>query len=72
MDLKVSTLDDLVLVTEKFDRLLEVLRLIDRSDEKIAGLAKARISDKSPLRVLSFLQRVDKIRADIVRRENSR
>lgn len=72
VDPKVSTLDDLILVTEKFDRLIEVLKLIDRSDEKIAGLTKARVSDKSPLRVLYFLLKVDKLRADIVRRENSR
>lgn len=64
-----DTLTDLILVNERFDRLLEVLKLFDRADEKLQGIAIARISDKSPLKVLKFVKRGDFIRDQVVKNE---
>jgi len=71
VDPNVSTLEDLILVNERFDRLLEVLKLFARADEKLQGISLARISDKSPLKVLQFVKRADFIRDKIVEKETS-
>jgi hypothetical protein len=57
------------MTNEKFDRLLEVLKLVDRSNEKLKGIALARISDKSPLKVLKFVKRADFVRNQVVQDE---
>lgn len=72
IDKTVSTLQDLILVNEKFDRLVEVLDLITRASNKLEGLTVSRITKDSPLKTLRFLKDVDKLRNEIVKREKSK
>lgn len=72
VDKTVSTLQDLILVNEKFDRLVEVLDLVTRASNKLEGLTVSRITKDSPLKTLRFLKDVDKLRNEIVKRENSK
>lgn len=59
-------------MNEKFDRLVEVLDLITRASNKLEGLTVSRITKDSPLKTLRFLKDVDKLRNEIVKRENSK
>lgn len=72
IDPKIDTLRDLILVNEKFDRLLEVLKLFSRADEKLQGISLARVSDRSPLKVLQFLKKADVLRTEIIDRETKK
>lgn len=72
VDKTVSTLQDLILVNEKFDRLVEVLDLITRASNKLEGLTVSRVTKDSPLKTLRFLKDVDKLRNEIVKREKSK
>jgi hypothetical protein len=69
VDQDADTLTDLIKVNEKFDRLLEVLKLFDRANDKLKGIALARLSDKSPLKVLQFVKRSDFVRNQVVKNE---
>lgn len=70
MDKALSTLEDLVLVNSKFDRLLEVLSLFERSNLKDSGVALSKVKLDSPLKTLQFLKRSKGVQDKVVKRLN--
>lgn len=62
VDSSKTRLEDLLLVNEKFDRLIETTNIFDRANKKNSGIASARISDKSPLNALKFILKSNKKR----------
>lgn len=67
-----TTLEDLILVNERFDRLLEVLKLFDRANDKAKGLSKARLTEQSPLRVLKFVKNSELVKKEIVHQHTNK
>jgi hypothetical protein len=57
-----QTLEDLIVLNAKFDRLLETLELTQRAIDKENGSTKNRISDRSPLSSLKFILKTNKRR----------
>lgn len=56
---------DLVQRTEQFDGLISLLQMTQRSKDKLAGISKAKISDKSPLKTISFLKKSEALRDNL-------
>lgn len=59
---KLLSIEDLISLNEKFDRLLEVLDLVSRAKLKNNCETKARVLDKSPLKSLKFILKSNKRR----------
>ena len=57
-----KTIDELIHLNEKADRIVEVSKLVERSEEKLAGLVKNRERVDSPLKSLSFILKSNKKR----------
>lgn len=57
-----KTIDELIQLNEKADRIVEVSKLVERSEEKLAGLVKNRERVDSPLKSLSFILKSNKKR----------
>jgi len=57
-----KSIDELIQLNEKADRLVEVSKLVERSDEKLDGKVKNRERVDSPLKSLSFILRSNKKR----------
>lgn len=57
-----KTIDELIHFNEKADRIVEVSKLVERSEEKLAGLVKNRERVDSPLKSLSFILKSNKKR----------
>jgi len=57
-----KSIDELIQLNEKADRLVEVSKLVERSDEKLDGKVKNRERMDSPLKSLSFILRSNKKR----------
>lgn len=57
-----KTIDELIQLNEKADRLVEVSKLVERSEEKLDGKLKNRERVDSPLKSLSFILRSNKKR----------
>jgi ATP-dependent helicase/DNAse subunit B len=57
-----QSLEDLIVLNAKFDRLLETLELTQRAIDKENGSTKNRISDRSPLSSLKFILKTNKRR----------
>jgi len=56
------SLEDLISLNEKYDRLVEALDLVTRADEKATAKAKSRLFDKSPLSSFKFMLKTNKRR----------
>jgi len=57
-----KTIDELILLNDKMDRLVEVSKLVERADEKLKGLVKNRERVDSPLKSLAFILKTNKMR----------
>jgi hypothetical protein len=55
-------LEDLIILNEKFDRLVEILDLNKRAEEKATGSTKPRMVEKSSLSSLKFILKANKKR----------
>jgi hypothetical protein len=57
-----KSIDELIAINDKLDRIVEVMKLPERADQKLAGLTKNRVRVDSPLKSLSFILKSHKKR----------